>query len=155
MTTTTWKAEAAYMHGQIDALQQFAQCLLDELVLSTWQRQRIPALASERCAEIMHRLRVPSSGSSTSKKAARASSITAGSLRARVLTAHLSSSEGMTDEEVGNAIGHARIWPRCSELRSLGLLRATEATRKCDRTGQETRVYQLTDSGRRLAQKLS
>lgn len=154
MTTTTWKAEAAYMHGQIDALQQFVRHLLENLVMTPWQRERIQMAANERCEDIMRRLPAPDSGSSTSKKAARASSITAGSLRARVLTAHLSSSEGMTDEEVGNAIGHARIWPRCSELRSLGLLRATEATRKCGRTGQETRVYQLTDSGRRLAQKL-
>ena len=54
--------------------------------MTPWQRERIQMAANERCEDIMRRLPAPDSGSSTSKKAARASSITAGSLRARVLT---------------------------------------------------------------------
>jgi hypothetical protein len=89
---------------------------------------------------------VPDSGPETSKAAARSMQVLAGSLRFQVLQLYLQ--QDLTDEEAGDAISHPRIWPRCSELRSLGFIEPTGATRVVGRTGRQADVCQITDAGR-------
>lgn len=142
----SWRQHAAHLRGKIDGLERAASITNDILAGTVWAgsvRQKL----KEAMAEVTAELAVPSSGSDTSAKAARNLQPRADSLRWKALEAYANAPGGLTDEEVGEKIGHPRIWPRCSELRTVGLITETDETRMCKRTGQETRVCEITDSG--------
>jgi hypothetical protein len=72
-----------------------------------------------------------------------------GSLRHRLLIAY-GEAEGLTDEEAADEIKvYSGAWKRCSELRNLGMIRPTGATRTSS-AGAEQQVCRITFSGRRM-----
>jgi hypothetical protein len=50
----------------------------------------------------------------------------------------------MTARELDKLLGRTGLWKRCSELESMGLVRAVE-TRECSVTGQAATVWDVTD----------
>lgn len=141
----SWRDESQAARGRISALTE----------LQAWMQAARPVFTGEVAARIRHMLqqaeealRVPDSGPATSKSAAKAMTVGVGTLRHKALLAY--EAGGRTDEEVGESIGHPRIWPRCSELRAMGLIQETGDVRLCRRTGQDVAVCELTDAGRAL-----
>lgn len=136
----SWKAAMLVRQGRVKALEE------------------VDRLAGMHCAPAPLRLAisqllieaidapVPDSGPETSKAAAKNMRVNVGSLRHRALEAY--AKEPLTDEECGDRIGHDRIWPRCSELRALGLIEPNGETRLIERTGQQGEVCAITDAGK-------
>jgi hypothetical protein len=142
----SWRLEAARRAGRLEAFRE-----VQEVAAAVGVMQTLPGVALRRelerlTTETVAQLSVPDSGPATSQEAARELKVRAGSLRARVLRQYAVGD--WTDEEVGNRIGHPRIWPRCSELRSMGCIRGTSETRECPRTGASVEVCSLTPEGR-------
>lgn len=135
----TWKLEAAERAGALrayrDVLEQKGRAAG---ITDQWLRERMRTEAES--------LRAPNSGPATSVAAARSLKLTKDSLRWRALAAYEDADR--TDEEVGDIVNHPRIWPRCSELRAMGLIQPTGETRFVPRTGQQAAVCCLTDAGR-------
>ncbi len=141
----SWRDESQAARGRISALTE----------LQAWMQAARPVFTGEVAARIRHMLqqaeealRVPNSGPATSKAAAKAMTVGVGTLRHKALLAYAGAPH--TDEEVGEAIGHPRIWPRCSELRAMGLIQETGDVRLCRRTGLEVAVCAITDAGRAI-----
>jgi hypothetical protein len=112
-------------------------------------RSALRGFIAERVSQHLSGLLVPNSGPATSRKAAQDSIVirSAKSLRFRALAVYASGPA--TDEEVGDELGHPRIWPRCSELRSVGMIEPNGDTRLVKRTGQFAEVCRITDLGLR------
>jgi len=141
----SWRDDALQTRGRIEALAELAE----------WLRAGRQVLLREIADHVQwmmheaeHALRAPDRGPATSKSAARSMSVRVGSLRHRALVTYLGG--GRTDEEVGDLIGHPRIWPRCSELRTMGLIAETDEVRRCARTGQDVAVSAITEAGRTM-----
>lgn len=140
----SWKQEAANVRGMITGLSA-ARAIVIERISHLPQCEGVVREISNMLAAAERSMPVPDSGPSTSKRAAKSMTCKAGSLRHKVLEQFANAK--LTDEEVGDRIGHPRIWPRCSELRSMGLIEETDQTRLCRRTGMHVRVCQITEQG--------
>lgn len=129
--------------------------------------ERLVRWIQDRTLEEMGTLPPPNSGPATSRKAAAALSMRAGSLRVRALQVYGQMRRSMmlgdipmelqgaiTDEEVGDALGHTRIWPRCSELRAMGLIEPTGEQRVVERTGQAAECCRITAAGLEVLRNL-
>lgn len=137
-----WRDEAIRQGGRLDALRELESwvhwfgvrsgSLLDEI-----RRMQSDAVAA---------LRAPDSGPETSKKAARELTVRVGTLRHRALRCY--DGRDLTDEECGIVAEYPRMWPRCSELRTMGLIEPTGELRVCERTGMACDVNRITDAGR-------
>lgn len=120
----------------------------DQVETLTPAPERLVRWIQDRTLEEMGTLPPPNSGPATSRKAAAALSMRAGSLRVRALQVYGQVWRwAITDEEVGEALGHPRIWPRCSELRAMGLIEPTGIERVVERTGQVAECCRITEAG--------
>lgn len=127
----------------------------DQVETLTLAPERLVRWIQDRTLEEMGTLPPPNSGPATSRKAAAALSMRAGSLRVRALQVYgqvwrdisMERLGAITDEEVGEALGHPRIWPRCSELRAMGLIEPTGIERVVERTGQVAECCRITEAG--------
>ncbi len=138
-----WREEAIRRRGKLEAFADVAKFATEQrgFILPQQLRDEMQRRMDETAAD----LPVPDSGPETSKAAAEAMTVGVGSLRHKALRCFLEAS--LTDEEVGERIGHPRIWPRCSELRTMGLIQPTGETRVCRRTAQPCEVCAITEAG--------
>lgn len=138
----SWKLQAAEVAGMLNAFSR-TRAFIEQ----GHPTERILAWLDEAVAQTLQALPAPNSGPETSAMAARNMRMTKDSLRHKALAVYAKAGPS-TDEEVGEAIGHPRIWPRCSELRSMGLIAPTGETRIVERTQQEADCCDLTPAGR-------
>lgn len=90
----------------------------------------------------------------TSHAAARAVAPKSGTAKAKLLAAHLSHRDGLTDREAAEIAGldlRSEYATRCSELVRLGLLEDTDDTRPDPDTRTDRMVRRLTILGRAVA----
>ena len=141
----SWRQEAAVIRGRIDGLMWVLKIMAKQDLATHGD---LVSVIRDQIEVEAKSLPVPDSGPATSKDAAKSMTIKAGSLRHRALIEYAKGP--LTDEEVGDRMGHPRIWPRCSELRSLGLIQDTGEVRAVPRTKRECSICEITSSGRVL-----
>lgn len=126
----------------------------DQVETLTPAPERLVRWIQDRTLEELGILPPPNSGPATSRKAAAALSMRAGSLRVRALQTYTLGLGVWTDEEVGEMLDHSRIWPRCSELRAMGLIEPTGIERVVERTGQAAECCRITAAGLEVLRNL-